>query len=111
MVFAFIKILPQPASMICYFIKDGDNELGPFTVRQLKRKSITKDTPVWFAGLGEWTTAAQVYELRELFVAKEPSSFFPKSKMNKFWNAKALKLQIKKVAYHLTLIKARKNLY
>lgn len=97
--------------MTYYFIKDGDNELGPFTIKQLKPKLIKKDTPVWFAGLQEWTTAGQVYELKELFVTKVPSRSFPKSKINKIWNNKLLKQQFKKVNYQLILIRARKNLY
>jgi GYF domain 2 len=93
-----------------YFIKDGDTELGPFTIKQLTPKSVKKNTPVWFAGLQEWTTAGQVYELKELFVTKLPSRSFSKSKI-KIWDYKLLKQQFKKVSYQLILIRARKNLY
>ena len=96
--------------MTYYFIKDGDNELGPFTVKQLKSKSLRKDTPVWFAGLQEWTTAGQVYELKEIFVTKV-SSRSSKNKIAHIWNHKLLKQQFKKVSYQLILIRARKNLY
>jgi len=97
--------------MTCYFIKDQDKELGPFTIKQLKAKSIKKDTPVWFAGLEEWTTASQVYELKELFVAKLSSGPWSKSKIHRMWNNKLLKQQFKKVTYQLIDIRARKNLY
>lgn len=97
--------------MTCYFIRDGGNELGPFTTKQLKTKSIKKETPVWFAGLGEWTTAGQVHELKELFVTKIPSRSFPKHKINKIWEHKLLKQQFRKVSYQFILIRARKNLY
>ena len=98
--------------MVYYFIKDGDNELGPFTLKQLKCKPITKDTPVWFAGLQEWTTAGQVYEIKELFATKLPSRSFPKSQISKMWDHhKLLKQQIKKVSYQFILVRARKNLY
>ena len=96
--------------MTYYFIKDGDNELGPFTTKKLKSQSIKKDTPVWFAGLHEWTSAGQVYELRELFATKgSPGS--STSKINKIWNHKLLKQKFKKVSYQFILIRARKNLY
>jgi GYF domain 2 len=91
--------------MTYYFIKDHDKELGPFTTKQLKTKSIKKDTPVWFAGLEEWTTASEVYELKELFVKGSCS------KINRIWNNKLLKQQFKKVTYQLIDIRARKNLY
>ena len=96
-----------------YFIKDGDSESGPFTLKQLKFKSIQKTTPVWFAGLEDWTNASQVYELKELFVIKAPSRSSPKSKMHKIkiWEHKLLKQQLKKVSYQFIIIRARKNLY
>ena len=97
--------------MTYYFIKDGDNELGPFTIKQLRCKSIKKDTIVWFAGLEEWTNAGQVYELKELFVTNSSSGSFRKSKINKIWDNNLLKQQFKKVSYQLILIKVRKGLY
>lgn len=99
--------------MMYYFIKDGDNESGPFTLKQLKSKSIQKNTRVWFAGLQEWTDASQVYELKELFVTKAPSKSSHKSKINriKIWEHKLLKQQFKKVSYQFIVIRARKNLY
>ena len=97
--------------MTYYFIKDGDIELGPFTTKQLKTKSIRKDTPVWCAGLEEWSTAGEIYELKELFAAKLPSRPFAKTKINRIWERKLLKQQFKKVSYQFILIRARKNLY
>ena len=94
-----------------YFIKDGDNELGPFTIKQLKARSIKKATSVWFAGLEEWTYAGQVFELKELFAINVPSPAFPKRKTNKIWEHKLLKQPFKKGSYQFILIRARKNLY
>ena len=98
--------------MTYYFIKDGDNELGPFTIKKLKSKSIKKETPVWFAGLQEWTKAGQVYELKELFVTKLSSRAFTKIKINKIWDNMLIQ-QVKKVSYQIILIKVkeRKNLH
>ena len=87
--------------MIYYFIKDGENELGPFTIKQLECKTIREDTPVLFAGLEEWSVAGQVHELKELFATKVRPRFFPKFKINKIWNNKVLKQQFQKVAFHV----------
>ncbi|MEP6951992.1 MAG: DUF4339 domain-containing protein [Ginsengibacter sp.] len=97
--------------MMYYFIRDGDIESGPFTLNQLKSRSIQKNTPVWFAGLEEWTNASEVYEIKELFVTNVPSRSSPKSKKNKFWEHKLLKQQFKKVSYQFIVVRARKNLY
>lgn len=53
--------------MTHYFLKDGKTEIGPLTIEQLKCRPVEKNTPVWFAGLDEWTTVENVYELKELF--------------------------------------------
>lgn len=50
-----------------YYIHDGNNQLGPYTLDQLKNMSLRSDTPVWFVGLGKWTTAEKVTELQSLF--------------------------------------------
>ncbi len=94
--------------MTYYFIKEGDNETGPFTVQQLKFKLIKRDTPVWHAGIKEWTNAGQVYELKELFATKISQGFFGKSKIGKAWNNKVLKQQLKKVSFQLIFNKERK---
>lgn len=94
-----------------YFTRDCDIELGPFTIKQLKSRSIQKTTLIWFAGLPEWTTADQVYELKELFIVKSATTSAGKSKIIKFWEHKLLKQQFKKVSYQFILIRARKNLY
>ena len=55
-----------------YFFKDGSTQLGPFSFEELKNKNITADTPVWYEGLDQWTTAGNVEELKELFTLKPP---------------------------------------
>ena len=59
--------------MTHYFLKDGKTEIGPLTIEQLKCRPVNKNTPVWFAGLEEWTTVEQVYELKEIFNNKRNS--------------------------------------
>ncbi len=93
--------------MTYYFLKDGKNELGPLTIEQLKCKSIQRDTPVWFAGLEEWTIAGKVYELKELFIPKSQSGFSD-NKLLKIWNG-LFKQNFKKKSYQMILHKDRKN--
>jgi hypothetical protein len=95
--------------MTYYFIKDGDNETGPFTVQQLKLKLIQKDTLVWSAGIQEWTNAGQVYELKELFTPKLSSVAFAKNKIVKILSNKLLKQNLKKVSYQVIFNKERKS--
>ncbi|MEO6638161.1 MAG: DUF4339 domain-containing protein [Ginsengibacter sp.] len=70
--------------MIFYFLKEGSDEVGPLTLDQLKCRPVRTDTKVWFAGLEEWTTADEVHELKELFIAQKSRSTFSKSKLGKF---------------------------
>ena len=59
-----------------YFIHDGNERQGPFTVDELKQKSIRRDTPVWKKGLTDWTRAGDIAELKSLF-ENIPPPFHP----------------------------------
>lgn len=56
-----------------YFLHDGDEQRGPFSLEDLKTKLITKDTPVWREGLADWSKAGALDELRSLFASVPPS--------------------------------------
>jgi hypothetical protein len=58
--------------MMTFYTNNGQHEEGPFTLEELKARKITKDTPIWHEGLTTWTTAGQVAELKNLFVATPP---------------------------------------
>jgi hypothetical protein len=60
-----------------YFIHDGNIQQGPFTVDQLKEKSIRRDTPVWKKGLTDWTRAGDIIELKSLFENTPPAFQIP----------------------------------
>jgi hypothetical protein len=45
---------------------------GPFTLEELQAKNITAETPVWYEGLPDWTTAGQVEELKAILVHTPP---------------------------------------
>jgi len=55
-----------------YFLHDGSESSGPFTIEELKEKNIVKTTPVWFDGLEHWKTADDIPELTRLFVYEPP---------------------------------------
>lgn len=55
-----------------YFLHDGNAQSGPYDIDDLKTKNLTKQTPIWYEGLNEWTTAGNVAELKSLFVSAPP---------------------------------------
>ena len=55
-----------------YYIVENDQELGPFNIEELKSRTLRKSTLVWTEGMPEWGTAENIYELKELFIAKPP---------------------------------------
>jgi hypothetical protein len=58
-----------------YYLHNGTEQQGPFDIEDLKARNITKDTPIWFEGLTEWTTAGKIAELNELFAKATPPPF------------------------------------
>jgi hypothetical protein len=60
-----------------YFLHTGTENSGPFDLDELKAKSITKTTPVWFEGMQNWKYAGEIAELSSVFAVVPPpiSSF------------------------------------
>lgn len=54
-----------------YWIIVNDERVGPLTIEELKKYDIKKDTPVWCAGLDDWTHAGQISDLSQLFCIDE----------------------------------------
>lgn len=55
-----------------FYLHNGKDQQGPFDIEDLKAKSITKETSIWFEGLSEWTTADKIDGLKELFNKTAP---------------------------------------
>lgn len=55
-----------------YFLHLNNETIGPFDLVELKARSITKKTPVWFEGMEHWKTAEEIPELTSLFLATPP---------------------------------------
>jgi hypothetical protein len=62
-----------------YFVHDGQNEKGPYTIEDLSSEDITAETPVWYEGLESWTIAGNVNELKSLFIKKITPPPLPKT--------------------------------
>ena len=60
-----------------YYIHNGVEQLGPFDLEELKTKSINNDTPIWYEGIENWTSASKIVELKELFETKIPPPYNP----------------------------------
>ena len=55
-----------------YFYSNGTNNVGPFTIEELREKKISRETKVWFQELGDWKPASTIPELTELFTLVPP---------------------------------------
>lgn len=56
-----------------YFLHNGAEQQGPFDIEELKSKNITKDTPIWYDGISEWTTAGNIHELKDILSTTPPA--------------------------------------
>ncbi|HEX7846056.1 MAG TPA: DUF4339 domain-containing protein [Chitinophagaceae bacterium] len=54
-----------------YYIYLNQQE-GPFTIDELRSKTISFNTPAWHEGLNEWSTVGEIIELRSLVKASPP---------------------------------------
>ena len=55
-----------------YFYSDGENQLGPFSLENLKTKSISKESLIWHDELDDWTKASDLEELKDMFKISPP---------------------------------------
>jgi hypothetical protein len=55
-----------------FFYTDGTTQFGPFTIEELKGKGITRETMVWYEGMGDWKKAGEVPELYQLYSSVTP---------------------------------------
>jgi len=55
-----------------YFLLKNGQQVGPFSVDDLKAKKIKKTNLVWAEGMADWLKAGEVTELKGLFAAAPP---------------------------------------
>ncbi len=58
--------------MKMYYLQDGQNNIGPFNLEELKERKITKNTSIWYEGLSDWTTAGNIEELKIILTETPP---------------------------------------
>lgn len=57
--------------MNTFLMYDGRNELGPFTLDELKKQKLTRNTPIRVQGTDKWSPAEKVNGLREVVVPRK----------------------------------------
>ena len=62
--------------MQVYVIFDGQQH-GPFELDELRRLPVTPHTPIWYAGLPDWTAAWEAPATRVLFETPHASAPYP----------------------------------
>lgn len=66
--------------MSAYYIHDGLNEIGPFTIDLLKKQKLTRSTPIRQLGSDNWMPAERLAPIKELVVPrkiKKPKDVIP----------------------------------
>jgi len=61
-----------------YYYADNEQQLGPFTVEELKSKRLKKSTLVWTEGMQDWRTANDIEEIKDILISEPPP--LPKKK-------------------------------
>jgi hypothetical protein len=49
-----------------FYIHNGTEQQGPFTIEELKLQNIDLSTPIWFEGLNDWSTVGEIEELKNM---------------------------------------------
>lgn len=69
--------------MSAYYIHDGHNEIGPFSLDLLKKQKLTRNTPIRKLGTDNWMPAERLAPLKELVVPRKirrPKDILPAAK-------------------------------
>lgn len=54
-----------------YWIRLNGEQIGPLTLEEARQMPLTPDTPVWIEGMEDWSTAANIVQLADLFRAQQ----------------------------------------
>lgn len=60
-----------------YYYYDGRQNVGPMPLEELRARSISADTLVWYEGLPDWKKASELPELADKFAAAQPAAAAP----------------------------------
>lgn len=57
-----------------YYIEEGIEKLGPYTLLELKEQGVTPNTRIWYAGLRDYVRAADDKQIQVLFELTDEGS-------------------------------------
>ena len=72
--------------MKSYYLLDGETQLGPYSLKELKAMPLTPNSKVWDQDEKDWIRAADLKELKSLFskdISYSNQTVFPKISSNK----------------------------
>jgi hypothetical protein len=55
-----------------YYLHDGNEQLGPFAIDELKDKKINAETHIWCEGMTDWIAAGKIEELKDILIVVPP---------------------------------------
>jgi tetratricopeptide (TPR) repeat protein len=55
-----------------YYYADNNQQLGPFTIDELKTKRLKKSTLLWTEGMKDWTIGHDINELKNILISEPP---------------------------------------
>ena len=55
-----------------YYLHNGTENIGSFSIEELKQQNITRNTQVWCEGMEDWKDAGSLEELKILFAVLPP---------------------------------------
>lgn len=91
-----------------YYLHNGFEQLGPFTIDELKEQNINKETPVWYKGLARWTAAENIDEIKGILNVLPQSTMiqhsFPKEKPFEKEDSELVNKQKKESRIYMLLI-------
>ena len=51
-----------------FYIHNGTEQQGPFTIEELKLQNVDLSTPIWYEGLNDWSTIGEIEELKKMLL-------------------------------------------
>ena len=89
-----------------YYYAEKNQQLGPFTIEELKSKRLKKSTLIWTDGLSDWVAAETLNELDKTLISEPP----PIPKKNNIKKVETVKIKLPPTPkasskYDLTYIK------
>jgi hypothetical protein len=56
-----------------YFVHNGQQQAGPYTIEELRDKDLQPNIFIWFEGMDTWMQAGKIDELKHFFVSAPPA--------------------------------------